>query len=81
MTSVDPRLIDSPNATVRLRTDKTKGWGSRVATLTMVFKLAASAEKRFRRLNSHALIGDVVAGIDFKDGENKPPCQTLIHGN
>lgn len=63
--------IESMFATVRLRTDKTKGCGSRVATLTMVFKLAESAEKRFRRLNGHELIGDVIAGIRFTDGEKQ----------
>jgi len=60
--------IESTFATVRLRTDKTKGCGSRLATLTMVFKLARSAEKRWRRLNGHELIGDVIAGIAFTDG-------------
>jgi transposase-like protein len=37
--------IESTFATVRLRTDKTKGCGSRIACLTMVFKLALSAQK------------------------------------
>jgi len=60
--------IESMFATVRLRTDKTKGCGSRTATLTMVFKLAESAQKSWRRLNGHQLIADVVAGIAFKDG-------------
>src|SRR5690606_3966876 len=60
--------IDSTFATVRLRTDKTKGCGSRVPTLTMVFKLAQAAEQRARRLNGHELIGDVLAGSAFADG-------------
>ena len=38
--------IESTFATVRHRTRQTKGCGSRLATLTMVFKLATSAEKR-----------------------------------
>lgn len=63
--------IESTFATVRLRTDKTKGCGSRLATLTMVFKLAESAQARWRRLNGHELIGDVIAGIAFKDGEKQ----------
>ena len=63
--------IESMFATVRLRTDKTKGCGSRVATLTMVFKLAQSAQARWRRLNGHALLSDVIAGIAFKDGEKQ----------
>jgi len=63
--------IESMFATVRLRTDKTKGCGSRVATLTMVFKLAQSAQAKWRRLNGHALLSDVIAGIAFKDGEKQ----------
>jgi hypothetical protein len=35
----------------------------------MVFKLAGSAQRRWRRLNGHQLIGDVIAGIGFKDEE------------
>ena len=60
--------IESMFATVRLRTKKTKGCGSRTATITMVFKLAQSAEKRWRKLNGYALIADVVAGRIFEDG-------------
>lgn len=60
--------IESLFATVRLRTRKTKGCGSRIATLTMVYKLAESASKRWRRLNRHELIQDVIAGITFTDG-------------
>ena len=36
--------IESTFATVRLRTHRTKGCGSRIATLTMVFKLALEAQ-------------------------------------
>lgn len=60
--------IESTFATVRLRTDKTKGCGSRVACLTMVFKLAESAGKGWRSLNGSALIPDVIAGVVFVDG-------------
>lgn len=60
--------IESMFATVRLRTDKTKGCGSRLATMTMVFKLAESASKKWRRLNGHELIPDIIAGIRFIDG-------------
>src|ERR1700674_107114 len=37
--------IESTFATVRLRTHRTKGSGSRIATLTMVFKLGLEARK------------------------------------
>jgi putative transposase len=63
--------IESTFATVRLRTHKTKGCGSRIATLTMVFKLAQSAEKYWRVLNSACLLEDVFQGIQFVDGTRK----------
>ncbi len=63
--------IESTFATVRHRTRQTKGCGSRMATLTMVFKLALEAEKKWRRLNGHALIAKVIEGVKFTDGEMK----------
>ena len=53
---------------MRLRTKRTKGAGSRIACLTMVFKLAQSAERKWRKLNGYALLGDVIRGVQFKDG-------------
>ena len=43
-------VIESVFATVRLRTYRTKGCGSRIATLTMVFKLIQSAQKRWNKI-------------------------------
>lgn len=63
--------IESTFATVRLRTDKTKGAGSRIACLTMVFKLALAAQKRWRALNGYKLIADVIEGVEFIDGLKK----------
>jgi len=63
--------IESTFATVRLRTDKTKGCGSRLATLTMTFKLTQSAEQHWRALNGSSLLPDVIKGIQFVDGEKK----------
>ena len=60
--------IESTFATVRLRTRKTKGSGSRVACLTMVFKLAQAAQDTWRRLNGHTLLKDLIQGVRFKDG-------------
>jgi len=60
--------IESTFATVRLRTKRTKGAGSRSASLTMVFKLAQAAERKWRKLNGHELLGDVIRGVQFKDG-------------
>lgn len=63
--------IESTFATVRLRTAKTKGCGSRMATLTMVFKLAQSAEQYWRLLNGSHLLEDVSQGVQFVDGLRK----------
>jgi transposase-like protein len=60
--------IESTFATVRLRTAKTKGSGSRSACLTMVFKLMESASKRWRLLNGSPLLPKVIAGVRFVDG-------------
>ncbi len=60
--------IESTFATVRLRHRRTKGSGSRTACLTMVFKLALSAEKRWRLLNGSALLPEVIRGVRFVDG-------------
>jgi len=37
----------------------------------MVFRLCQSAEKRWRRLNEHELIREVIAGVTFTDGEKQ----------
>ena len=63
--------IESTFATVRLRTKRTKGCGSRIATLTMVFKLCQEAEKSWQRLKGYKLIPFVMKGRIFIDGELK----------
>jgi len=60
--------IESTFSTVRLRTDRTKGCGSRTTCLTMVFKLAQCAERRWHRLNGKELLNEVIEGIKFADG-------------
>jgi len=61
-------VIESTFATVRLRTKRTKGCGSRIATLTMVFKLVESAAKRWHRLRGYRQLPDVLNGVVFQDG-------------
>lgn len=61
--------IESVLATVRLRTCKTKGCGSRLACETMVFKLMESAQKGWRKLNGTSLLPEVIQGVKFVDGE------------
>jgi transposase-like protein len=60
--------IESTFATVRLRTAKTKGCGSRVACLTMVFKLMESASKNWRALNGSPRLQAVISRAKFVDG-------------
>lgn len=60
--------IESTFATIRLRHRKTKGNGTRRASLAMMFKLAQSASKKWRRLRSYEKITLVLEGRSFKDG-------------
>lgn len=63
--------IESTFATVRLRTYRTKGPGSREAGLAMAFKLACKAQSRWRKLNGSGKLQDLIDGIVFVDGERK----------
>jgi putative transposase len=60
--------IESAFATVRLRTAKTRGQGSMVTTLAMVFKLAERASLMWRKLTANQLIGKVLQVIKFVNG-------------
>jgi putative transposase len=60
--------IESTFATVRLRTNKTKGCGTRSACETMVFKLMESASKGWRKLNGALLLPEILQGMKFVDG-------------
>ena len=60
--------IESTFGTVRHRTRQTKGCGSRKATLMMVYKLAAEAEKKWQRLHGCTWLAKVVEGVQFVDG-------------
>ena len=76
--------IESTFATIRLRHRKTKGNGSAKASLTMMFKLAQSASKGWRKLSGHQHIPDLLRGIKFIDGvsenqleeDDRKPSQT-----
>jgi putative transposase len=61
--------IESTFATVRLRTAKTKGCLSRQTALAMVYKLAKSAERSWRRLDGSERLAQVIRGVRFRDGE------------
>jgi hypothetical protein len=57
--------VESTFASVRLRTDKTKGCLSRATALAMIFKLARSAERHWRRLNGSDRLAEIVRGVRF----------------
>ena len=61
--------IESTFATIRLRHRRTKGCGTRRASLTMMFKLAQSAQKKWRRLNGSERIIPLLDGKKFVNGE------------
>ena len=63
--------IESTFATIRLRHRKTKGNGSARASVTMMFKLAQSASKGWRKLRGHQHISDLIRGVRFIDGINE----------
>jgi transposase-like protein len=65
--------IESTFATMRARTDKTRGCLSRVTMLAMVFKLYQSAAKRWHRLRAAHLLTEVMQGMAFKDGLRVEP--------
>ncbi|MGE0489822.1 MAG: IS256 family transposase [Vulcanimicrobiota bacterium] len=60
--------VESTFATVRLRTDKTRGCVSRRTILAMVYKLGQSAKRRWRRLRGFKHLAEVIEGVRFVDG-------------
>jgi len=60
--------IESTFATIRLRHRRTKGSGTRKASLTMMFKLAQAAQKRWQRLHGSEQLTLVLEGRVFVDG-------------
>lgn len=61
--------IESSFSTIRLRHRKTKGSGSRRTSLAMMFKLAESAARKWKRLKGYEKLEFVAKGQIFKDGE------------
>jgi len=61
--------IESAFSTVKARTKRTKGAGSRQAGLAMAFKLLLGAQKRWRKITAPHLVALVQAGVKFLDGQ------------
>ena len=60
--------IESTFATVRLRTNKTRGCLSRETVLTMVFRLCRCAENNWRKLDGSKYLAQVIEGVRFVNG-------------
>lgn len=60
--------IESTFATVRLRTDKTRGCVSQSSLLSLVFRLVQSAQKRWLRIQKFNRLAEVIEGVQFTDG-------------
>ena len=60
--------IESTFATVRLRTNVTRGAGSPLAASTMAFKLLQDAEKTWNRIRGYDEIGNVLNGVAYVNG-------------
>ena len=75
--------IESTFSTIRLRHRRTKGSGSRKASLTMISKLAQSASGRWRRLNAHHQFVLVHEERIFTDGvlQNAAGFRTSKHNS
>lgn len=60
--------IESTFSTIKLRTKVTRGAGSAAAALAMVFKLAESAQARWRAITAPHLVALVRNGARFENG-------------
>jgi putative transposase len=60
--------IESAFATVAIRTQVTKGAGSKKTAEAMAFKLLKEAEKKWHRIDGFAEIQNLLNGVEYKDG-------------
>jgi transposase-like protein len=60
--------IESTFATVRLRTNVTKGAGSKTAAETMTFKLLEDAQRKWKKIRGFEEIKNLLNGVAYKDG-------------
>jgi putative transposase len=68
-------VVESPFASVRLRTTAAKRFKRVESATALIWKLLTVAEKRFRRLDAPHLLRDVFEGRKFEDGKPVPSQQ------
>lgn len=61
-------IVESPFASVRLRTDASRRYKRVQAAKAMIWKMLRVAETSWRRLNAPELLPLVASGVTFKDG-------------
>jgi transposase-like protein len=61
--------VESPFATVRLRTTASKRFKKVENATAVIWKMLLVAEKSFRRLNAPELLGEVAEGVTYVNGE------------
>jgi len=62
-------VVESPFASVRLRTTAAKRYKRVDSATAMIWKLLLVAESKFRKLNAPELVADVYEGVTFADGK------------
>ena len=62
-------IIESPFASVRLRTAASKRYKRVAGATAMIWKLLMVAEQTFRKLNAPHLLPHVMAGLRYEDGD------------
>ena len=65
--------IESTFATVRQRTNRSKGCLSNRTALAMVFKLVEGGQKTWRRLDGHNQLPKIIRGVTFGAGYSRRP--------
>jgi len=61
-------VIESAFATIRHRSSRAKGCVTRKTMLSMICKMGISAGKSWKRLRGFQQLGQVIEGVQFKDG-------------
>lgn len=61
-------VVESPFASLRLRTDAAKRFKKVENATAVIWKMLLIAEKRFRKLNAPELLKEVYEGVEFTDG-------------
>ncbi len=61
-------IVESPFASLRLRTDAAKRFKKVENATAVIWKMLLIAEKRFRKLSAPELLKEVYEGVEFVDG-------------